>query len=207
MQSPRLTRPRSNAEPLQELLDRPAEKWTHPKTGEKLYRRSLGICRRGRLAIRRDADSFVSLFWVDDNPHLRGAFNPALWATIGQDRKPDHLGEGIYRLVRLQPGDYRLEQAADGSVELFKLTHLDRAPRRSAAVVSATQSQPRMRTSLGVAYHGRLLLLNPTQHTVELHWISGGYTRGSFSRPLLRLLTQYGRTRSKVDGSGRCFDP
>jgi hypothetical protein len=85
-----------------------------------LYRRSLGACHRGRLALKRDADSFVSLYWVDSGS-LRGAFDAALWVTIGQDRKPIHIGEGIYRLVRLQPAEYRLEQAADGSIELFRL--------------------------------------------------------------------------------------
>jgi hypothetical protein len=116
-----VARPRSNAEPLQQPLDRPAERWTYPKTGERLFRRSLGSCTRGRLALKRDADGFVSLYWADDGT-LRGAFNAALWVTIGHDRKPVHMGEGIYRLVRLAPGEYQLVQAADGGVELFTLT-------------------------------------------------------------------------------------
>lgn len=75
-------------------------------------------------------------------------------------------------------------------------------------MVSAPQSQPRICVSMGIAYYGKLLL-NPTQHGIELHGLAGGLSRAAFSRPLLRLLKQYGRTRPKVDrsASGVRFDP
>jgi hypothetical protein len=49
-----------------------------------------------------------------------------------------------------------------------------------------------------MVYHGKLVI-NPTPHGIELHWLGRVLSRGSFSPPLLRFLKQHGHTVEKVD--------
>lgn len=74
--------------------------------------------------------------------------------------------------------------------------------------MSVIQPEPRIRTSLGIAYYGKLVL-NPTAAGIELHWRARGPSRAAFSRPLLQLVKECGRTRPKVDRNapGVTFDP
>jgi hypothetical protein len=50
---------------------------------------------------------------------------------------------------------------------------------------------------------------NGRANGVELHWFARALSRAAFSRPPLRLLKQYGRTRPKLDRNapGMAFDP
>jgi len=101
---------------------------TRRTSGDKGGRQSLGCCRGGRLILNQCRQSGGhNLLWMGVKP-LRGTFDEALRSLIAEPVVD--LGEGLFWLCRLPPGDYALEERAGGGQRLFRLEYqLKPAPR------------------------------------------------------------------------------
>ena len=116
-----------------------SEHWTHPGTGQRLRRTSLGATTSGHLLLHPVGHSGPVDLLFRGPSIARGTFSPALLATAtagwyGMLHKPPatwhaiKLRDELYWLSRLPRAEYLLESNGDG-VELFRVERLVRRPR------------------------------------------------------------------------------
>jgi hypothetical protein len=113
------------------------EPWTHPTSGENLRRTRLGICRSGRLALKRCPHSGgFNLYWLANGSPPDANFDTALRDLIAKYRpvaEASDLSQEVSVLCR--PGDYLLEVRSVGGQVLFQLEwQLKPSPRRHQPV-------------------------------------------------------------------------